>query len=419
MATTATGATRHTGHTEFPPPSGGVRFPCFDGLRAMAAVAVMFAHSSLASGLNVRSSFGDYLARLDMGVAIFFLISGFLLYRPFVARAYAERRAPETGPYFRRRFLRIYPAYWVGLTAVLLYFPHPHVNNTFDLFLHYSLLHIYSVHTVLGPVQQAWSLATELSFYVFLPLYAWALARIVRASRHRFCAELTGVAVLYAISVVSRLVVFTVVRDPDYRGVFGTWLIARLDQFALGMLLAVLSVWVVRYRVALVEWLARPWVPGLSWVVAGVSYWAVSTRLGLIPGPSNDETVLQLMGLQFLYGATAFFLILPAVFGPANRGLVRGFLRFRVVAWLGVISYGIYLWHEAWLDLYLEQFKVRFFQGPFLTITIFMSALTVLTAAVSWHVLEQPLLRLKNRALFTHVRHPHDRAPEPGSRSST
>ena len=53
---------------------------------------------------------------------------------------------------------------------------------------------------------------------------------------------------------------------------------------------------------------------------------------------------------QFLYGATAFFLLLPAVFGPQDRGLVRRFLRWQPMVYLGLISYGIYLWHQAWIE---------------------------------------------------------------------
>ena len=56
------------------------RFPCFDGLRAMAAFAVLLTHVAYITGFDFRSSIGALTARLDVGVAVFFLISGFLLY---------------------------------------------------------------------------------------------------------------------------------------------------------------------------------------------------------------------------------------------------------------------------------------------------------------------------------------------------
>ena len=61
-------------------------FPCFDGYRALAAGAVLLLHVGVASGFAFRhAGLGRYVFRLDVGVAVFFLISGFLLYRPFAA----------------------------------------------------------------------------------------------------------------------------------------------------------------------------------------------------------------------------------------------------------------------------------------------------------------------------------------------
>ena len=59
------------------------QFPSFDGLRAIAVVLVLLLHTAWVSGFTLRSSLGIYTGRLEIGVSIFFLISGFLLYRPF------------------------------------------------------------------------------------------------------------------------------------------------------------------------------------------------------------------------------------------------------------------------------------------------------------------------------------------------
>src|SRR5918911_1023029 len=91
----------------------GLTFPAFDGLRALAAGAVALTHSAFISGFNIRNNaWGPYFARLDIGVAVFFVISGFLLYRPFVLARFAVSDSPATLPYFQRRFLRIFPAFW-------------------------------------------------------------------------------------------------------------------------------------------------------------------------------------------------------------------------------------------------------------------------------------------------------------------
>ena len=71
------------------------RFPAFDGIRAVAALAVLTTHVAQANGTNTHSRIGAFTARLDVGVAVFFLISGFLLYRPFVVARLAGSPAPR------------------------------------------------------------------------------------------------------------------------------------------------------------------------------------------------------------------------------------------------------------------------------------------------------------------------------------
>src|SRR3954451_6600816 len=95
-------------------------FSGIEGLRAAAALLVLVVHTSFASGFTLRSGAGPYTARGEVGVALFFLISGFLLYRPFVAAAFEGRPGPRLGPYLIRRALRILPLYWVALTVVYL-----------------------------------------------------------------------------------------------------------------------------------------------------------------------------------------------------------------------------------------------------------------------------------------------------------
>ncbi|MEY2447003.1 MAG: hypothetical protein QOH79_479, partial [Acidimicrobiaceae bacterium] len=100
------------------------RFPCFDGLRAIAAGAVVLLHVSLISGFTLRESdtVGPYFARGEAGVYLFFLISGYLLYRPFVAARFDQAPGPGLRSYARRRALRILPAYWVALTVLAVIF---------------------------------------------------------------------------------------------------------------------------------------------------------------------------------------------------------------------------------------------------------------------------------------------------------
>lgn len=103
------------------PPPGNPRFPLMDSMRAIAALSVLLTHVGFVSAATTSAAYGPYLARLGVGVTIFFLLSGFLLYRPFVSARLGERERPRIPDYARRRVLRIIPAYWLALTLLAIW----------------------------------------------------------------------------------------------------------------------------------------------------------------------------------------------------------------------------------------------------------------------------------------------------------
>jgi peptidoglycan/LPS O-acetylase OafA/YrhL len=365
-----------------------LHYPAFDGLRAIAALTIVVTHVYAATVPSVPEPLEPFFARFDIGVAIFFVISGFLIYRPFAAAHLEGRPGPAVLPFFRRRILRIFPAYWVVLVVALLTVEHSHGLWTIVSFA--GLAHIYDPQLVLGPpaLVQSWSLATEVSFYLFLPLYAAVLARVGRTPRQRVRAQLAGVAALYAASLAFRT--YALVVDLSHNGMLSTWLVSLADYFALGMLLAVVRCWIDRGGMREPAFLRARWAPAVSWALAGLSFWVVSTRLGLPVVPGDFTKPDQLLR-QLLYGTTGFFLLVPAVFGPQDRGLVRGFLRGRAMVLLGLVSYGIYLWQFYWLT----RFEGWSSNRTFAVVLAAVTALTVATAAVSYVVVERPALRLK------------------------
>ncbi|MDX6538496.1 MAG: hypothetical protein QOI71_106 [Gaiellales bacterium] len=379
------------------------RFPCFDGLRAIAAGAVVLLHVSLISGFTARQAgtVGPYFARGEAGVYLFFLISGYLLYRPFVAARFDHAPGPGLRSYARRRALRILPAYWVALTILAVIFDvreRHDISSLGDVVTYYGFLQIYSESTVVGGLQQAWSLCTEMSFYVFLPLWAMAMRRTRRRTENvdrAFTLELAGLFALFVLGIVSR---WLVVRDfppgnvaVDHRL---DWLPMNADLFALGMGLAVTREWALRRRepVRLLETVGR--FPGVCWALAVLSYWAVSTRAHLTLAVGADSP-RQWMMRQVLYAATAFFLLLPAVFGPQDRGFVRRFLRSPVMVAGGLISYGVYLWHEGVLDVWMRTRDISPFVGAFLPMLAVAVAGTVVIATLSYVLVERPALSRK------------------------
>ncbi len=372
------------------------RFPCFDGFRAIAALSILLTHVGFASGLNGRSSFGAYTARMDIGVSIFFLISGFLLYRPFLAARMAEGPSPRVGSYFWRRALRIFPAYWVALTIVIFVLGHG-PRDAESLVLWYGLIHVYSLDHVIGPIVQSWTLSTEITFYLFLPAYAWFMTRVTRggSTQRRYRSELIGLAVLYATAFAFRITLLAGDASARVNGTLTKWMLANLDLFALGMLLAVMSLWVSERERRTPFGLDRSWAPGVCWALAGLCFWVVSTRLDL-PRQTIDYEPLGELAQQFLYGVIAFLLLLPGVFGPQDRGLIRRFLRNPIVQTLGLISYGLYLWQNVWVEEYVDWTSAREFSTPFLEMLAVVLVLSLIAATISYVVVERPVLRLKN-----------------------
>ena len=100
---------------------------------------------------------------------------------------------------------------------------------------------------------------------------------------------------------------------------------------------------------------------------------------------------------QTLYGIFALLIIAPAVFGPQDRSLIRRLLRSWPMASVGVISYGIYLWHLDLISQFLDWTGWRAGQVPFWLLALAVFALSAAVASASYFGLERPILRIKRR----------------------
>ena len=101
------------------------RLASLDGLRGLAALSIFVFHGWLYTmpqpSATARSTVGDYAVHeLRLGLVLFFVLSGFLLSRPWFAAALGERRPPSIGRYARSRAARILPAYYAALGGSIL-----------------------------------------------------------------------------------------------------------------------------------------------------------------------------------------------------------------------------------------------------------------------------------------------------------
>jgi peptidoglycan/LPS O-acetylase OafA/YrhL len=377
------------------------RFPLIDALRAIAAIAVLGTHAAFFAGAEYDGSpLGHYTQRLEVGVSVFFVISGFLLYRPFLVARFERAGRPRTGAYAWRRFLRIVPAYWVALTLSTWWIGHHGVWSASGIPTYYGLAQTYRESTIAGGITQAWTLTIEIAFYACLPLFALAMSRIpARDDRTLVRSEALG---LLALVVVSAIWKVAVLLAGNHHQIEVTPLLialpAYLDQFAIGMGLALLTVWLPRRDHASrpVELLDRaPWLP---WVGAAVAFWAVSTQIGIGNRLFEPMSVSQYLERHYLYAAIAAGLVLPAVLGTSDRGWVRHLLGWRLLAWLGLVSYGIYLWHSTVFALLAKWGLGDLLNAgaeSYLLWPLAGLGGAVVLAAASWYLIERPALSLK------------------------
>lgn len=352
------------------------RLAGFDGLRALAALLIVVLHVTSATG-EVNS----YTARLDIGVAVFFVISGFLLYRPFAAAHLGQRGVVSLRRFWLRRVVRIYPAYWVALTAAIVAFGSTELEGAWDHARHYLLVQIYEPAYGLAGIIPAWTLAVEVSFYAALPLYAAAIGALTSRApvARRVPVELAAAGMLYAGALAWRWIL---VSERGTDAVSARWLPAMADWFALGILLAVAHVSLpdespLRARLTR----AAPAMP----VLALLSYVAVC-NIGL-PTDGTSGTVADDMLRQVLFGAFGCFLVATAAFGGESTTARRA-LAHPVAVAVGTVSYGVFLWHFDWIEQ-LGAWDVTS-TAPMLFAAL---GLAGLTATLSWLALERPLLR--------------------------
>lgn len=370
------------------------RLDGFDGLRAFAALSVLAYHACLFSGVTRVGALAPVLSELKAGVAIFFVISGFLLYLPY-ARAIGDRSAlPDWRDFARRRAVRILPGYWVALTVLALG-PLALSVQTSNWWRYYGLTQIYDNTTLMGGLGVAWSLCVEVTFYAMLPAFARGAASAARG-RDPLRSQLWLIALLAGVTLVLRAILARSLVGPIAHGpIAATALPGALDWFALGMALAVLRVqWEAGIGIARpLETLAAN--PLLCWLLAVVLF-----CVGM-PWERGD-LFLPLYGLptHCAIGLAAAALVLPAV-GVAEpaKGVKAApltFLRSPAMAWLGTISYGMYLWHVPALQQIVGYASVpavpasAAFTVKVLAATI---AGAVVLGAASWYLVERPAQR--------------------------
>ncbi len=328
-------------------PGGLERIPTEDrvasltGMRAVAALLVVGTHAAFGTGMLTHGYVGSLFSRLEIGVPIFFVLSGFLLFRPWVRAAASGRTPPLVSRYARHRMRRVMPAYIVTVLIAYLVYQFrtagPNPGHTWlGLVQHLTLTQIYSdtyFFVLHQGLTQMWSLAVEVAFYAALPLLAYLLLAVLCRGRWRPGLLLAGLAALAALSPAWLMVLHATDWLPSSAGM---WLPAHLAYFIGGMVLAVLQAMSVRCN----GYVAIP--------LALMCYLIVSTTLAGDARMSPVES-WQPLAKAALYALIATLAVAPLVLG--GRGGYARLLSSRSMVWLGEISYEIFLLHVIVMEI--------------------------------------------------------------------
>ena len=378
--------------------SGGAYFPCLNAVRAVAALSVMATHSAYWTGRYERGPWNGLLARLDLGVAVFFVLSGFLLFRPYAVALAGGGPFPSTRRYLTRRLLRIAPAYivTVGLTAAVL--SDNWDRPASDWLRQLTFTQIYGSNHLLHGLSQTWSLCTEITFYLCLPALAAGAARLL-GGRWRPGLLFAGLGALGAVNVAWFYLVHQL--TGTVAASMGLWLPSHLIWFGAGMAMAVASAHLSHRparehgRLALLPSLADQL--GTWWLISGALLLLASTPLA---GPRSliTLTTWESVNRELLGAGIATAFIFPLVFRPEPVGLVRKVLAHGSLRWLGEISYSIFLLHVLVLDFAFSFLDWPLFTGSVLGVFATVLPVSVALAALLYRFVELPAMRWRSRA---------------------
>lgn len=370
--------------------------PAVTGLRGVAAGWVLLYHGwQFAHGPKLAVGGIDLtplLATGYMGVDLFFVLSGFLLGLPFIAaRRDPSLPAPSLRRFWANRFRRVLPAYWfqLSLLVVIALLAGTPAFGLGDVLAHYGLVfNLERNDSLVNPVY--WSLPVEWDFYLFLPLLALPFRRARGA--------LGWALLLVAAAIGFRLLCMAAVQQWGADGIaVYRWIIqlpGRIDQFVLGMLAA----W------AFLALPARGVTRGLAW--AGLALVLLMSWGAAARGDFITQGIAPWLYWHYSLVALGFAAIVLAVSQHPRSLLARG-LASRPIAWLGMVSYSLYLWHYPLLQW--QQALAPAAWPAWWGVALVLPAI-LLVSWLSYRLIERPFLGARARRAEVAVQPSADRA---------
>ncbi len=356
-----------------------------DGVRAIACLSVVMFHISLKAHVWDLHFLGPNAVSIimagDAGVTLFFVLSGFLLFLPYVKSLLFDAPWPSLKFFYLRRALRIIPGYYLSLFLMILIW-HPEYVR-FDHLKQLALFLLFFMDSSQSTFQQIngpfWTLAVEWQFYLLLPWLALAMRMVVQRGSvtRRAWSLVVCLATLVCWGVFARFaglylnahttltwlvprqvlnVALFFVYGTDGPGVHGKF----LEDFALGMFVAfcytmarredvqgIVGMW-TRTLQRISPWL---WGSGLIWLFL-LALWESSMSAPPLGGFAAilygmNYNVLHELGISLGFASC----VLAILFGSAG---LRGMFAWRPLRWVGLISYSMYMWHLPLIQTFMD-----------------------------------------------------------------
>lgn len=365
-----------------PAPARGF-IPALEGMRAIAALAVLTTHVAFQTGHSGAGALNRAFGRLDMSVALFFGLSGFLLWRGHALAARGKRERPGAARYLRSRIVRIMPAYLAVTVAVLWLLPEAGGTGWAEAAANLTLTQVFVPYALIGGLTQMWSMSVEMAFYLVLPAIAWSMAALAGA-RARL-----RIPVLLAAAALSLGWGWVALPLPAGVNTY-VWLPGFVSWFVAGMVLAEL---VAAPPGRLRRWAGRR---RLWWSTAAVVFVAACTDLSGPPGLVHPAPWQY--ALKTLFGALLAFLLLgPLVLDRRAERLgerrAHPVLASPVMLALGRWSYALFLWHVAVLSMVFPMLSLPAFSGHMPAVWAVTVVVSLGISAASYGLIEEPARR--------------------------